>query len=98
MATGQGVITFNFGAAPGTNVVTTTVADTNIGANSNIEIYLKGTDSTVDHNAYEHAIVKLGGFEATPISQTAGVGFVGQAATLLRLTGTVECRYVFADP
>lgn len=98
MATGQGTITFNFGAAPGTNVVSTVVADTGIGATSNIEIYLKGTDSTADHNAYEHAILKLGTFETTPISQTAGVGFTAQAATQLRLTGTVQARYVFADP
>ena len=32
MATGQGPITFNFGAAPGTNIVSTVVADATIGA------------------------------------------------------------------
>jgi hypothetical protein len=97
MASGQGVVIFDFGAAPGTNVVTTAVADANMGATSNIEIYLKGVDSTADHNTYEHAILKLGGFEATPIEQTAGVGFTAQAATLLRLTGQIKARYVFAD-
>lgn len=97
MATGQGIVTFDFGAAPGTNVVASVVADAAIGATSNIEIYLSGLDSTADHNAYEHAILKLGAFEATPISLTAGVGFTAQAATLLRLTGEVKARYVFAD-
>jgi len=98
MATGQGTVTFDFGAAPGTNVVEAVVADASIGATSNIEIYLIGTDSTADHNAYEHSIMRLGGLELTPISTTAGVGFTAQAATQLRLTGTVKARYVFADP
>lgn len=97
MATGQGIVTFDFGAAPGTNVVSSVVADATIGATSNIEIYLIGLDSTADHNAYEHAILKLGTFEATPISVSAGVGFTAQAATQLRLTGQVKARYVFAD-
>lgn len=97
MATGQGTVTFDFGAAPGTSVVETVVPDAAIGASSNIEIYLSGLDSTAEHNAYEHSIVGLGGFEMMPISRTAGVGFTGQAATLLRLTGTIAARYVWAD-
>ena len=98
MATNQGTITFNFGAAPGTNVVSAVVADAAIGASSNIEIYLSGLDSTVDHNAYEHGLFSmLAPIQLTPISRTAGVGFTGQMATQLRLTGTVKCRYVWAD-
>jgi len=98
MATGQGTVTFDFGSAPGTNVVSTVVADAAIGATSNIEIYLSGLDSTATHNAYEHALLQLGGMQMTPVSRTAGVGFTGQAATQLRLTGTIKGRYVFADP
>lgn len=97
MATGQGTVTFDFGAAPGTNVVSTVVSDTAIGASSNIEIYLSGLDSTATHNTYEHGILQLGALQLTPISRTAGAGFTAQAATLLRLTGTVKCRYVWAD-
>jgi hypothetical protein len=97
MATGQGTVTFNFGAAPGTNIVTTAVSDAAISGTSKVEIYLMGTDSTATHNAYEHAILELGGWQATPISVTAGVGFTAQAATTLRLTGTVQARYVWAD-
>lgn len=97
MASGQGTVIFDFGAAPGTNLVTTVVSDAGIGAGSNIEIYLMGTDSTASHNAYEHSLLPLGGFSVQPISKTAGVGFEAQAATLLRLTGTVSCRYVWAD-
>jgi hypothetical protein len=97
MATGQGTVTFNFGAAPGTNVVTTAVTDASIGASSKVEIYLMGTDSTATHNAYEHQLLPLGGISLSPISVTAGVGFTAQAATLLRLTGTITARYVWAD-
>lgn len=97
MATGQGTVTFDFGAAPGTNVVSTAVSDTGVGAASNIEMYLSGLDSTATHNAYEHGILTLGGFDMTPISRTAGVGFTGQAAAQLRLTGTIKARYVWAD-
>jgi hypothetical protein len=46
MATSQGTLVFDFGAVPGTNVVTATVADATIGAASKVELYLMGTDST----------------------------------------------------
>ena len=97
MATGQGVITFNFGSAPGTNVVTTTVSDATISGTSKVEIYLMGTDSTAEHNSFEHSILPLGGLSLSCISVTAGSGFTGQAASTLRLTGTFKARYVWAD-
>ena len=98
MASGAGVIVFNFGSAPGTNLVTNTVSDAGISATSKVEIYLMGTDSTVSHNAYEHSIFQMlapMGLSCTAI--TAGVGFMAQMATQLRLTGTVSARYVWAD-
>lgn len=97
MATGTGTVTFDFGAAPGTNVVTTVVADAGIGAASDCEIYLNGLDSTATHNAVEHQMLPLGGLSLMPISQTAGVGFTAQAMSPLRLTGTFVARYVWAD-
>lgn len=98
MATGQGTVTFNFGAAPGTNVVETVVSDAAIGASSKVEIYLMGTDSTVNHNSYEHSLLPMmGGWAAVVTSITAGVGFTAQAASELRLTGTFQARYVWAD-
>ena len=97
MATGQGTIKFNFGAAPGTNVVETVVSDAAIGESSKVEIYLMGTDSTVTHNAVEHQLLPLGGLSLQVISVTAGVGFTAQAASNLRLTGTFQSRYVWAD-
>lgn len=97
MATGTGTVTFNFGSAPGTNVVSTVVADSGIGAASDIEIYLNGMDSTADHNAVEHQMLPLGGLSLQPIAQSAGVGFTAQAMTPLRLTGTFKARYIWAD-
>lgn len=97
MATGQGTVTFDFGAAPGTNIVTTTVTgQTSIGSGSKVEVYMMGTDSTATHNAYEHAILPLDlALSCTAI--TAGTGFTAQAATTQRLTGTFQARFVWAD-
>jgi hypothetical protein len=99
MATGQGIVVFDFGSAGGgTNLVTTFVSAPTISAGSKIELYTMGTDSTAEHNAYEHSLIEfLDGWQATPISITAGSGFTAQAASKLRLTGTFKCRYVWAD-
>ena len=97
MATGQGTVVFDFGSAPGTNIVFTDVSVPSISATSKVDIYLMGTDSTASHNAYEHAIVELGGLALTCITVTAATGFRAQAATTLRLTGTITARYVWAD-
>lgn len=97
MATGQGTVTFNFGSAPGTNVVTAAVADAAISSSSKVEIYLMGIDSTATHNAIEHQMLPLGGLSLQAISVTTGVGFTAQAMSMLRLTGTFQARYVWAD-
>lgn len=98
MAAGEGTVTFDFGAAPGTNIVTAVVANAAIITGTRIEIYLMGTDSTADHNTYEHAILQLGGWQATPIAINNGVGFTAQAASNLRLTGEIDCQYVYSTP
>jgi PIN domain nuclease of toxin-antitoxin system len=97
MATAQGTVIFDFGAVPGTNIVTTVVPSATISAASKVEVYLMGTDSTATHNAIEHQLLPLLGLSLTPISVTAGVGFTAQAATLARLTGTFTARWVWAD-
>lgn len=96
MASGQGSVVFTFGSAPGTNVVTTAVSDATISGSSKVEIYLMGTDSTATHNSYEHSLLPLD-LALSCISVTGGVGFTAQAATTLRLTGTITARYVWAD-
>lgn len=97
MATGQGTVTFNFGSVPGANVVSTVVSDATISGTSKVEVYLMGSDSTATHNAVEHQLLPLGGLSLQVISVSAGVGFTAQAASLLRLTGTFQARYVWAD-
>lgn len=97
MATAQGTVVFDFGAAPGTNVVSTAVSSATIGAASKVEIYLMGTDSTATHNAIEHQMLPLLGLSLTPISVTAGVGFTAQAMSMARITGTITARWVWAD-
>ena len=97
MATGQGTVTFDFGSAPGTNLVETSVSTSGISAGSKVDLYMMGTDSTATHNAYEHSIVELGGLALNCVEITAGVGFVARAASTTRLTGTFIARYVWAD-
>lgn len=97
MATGQGTVDFDFGAAPGTNVISVAVADAAIGASSKVEIYLMGTDSTASHNTIEHQMVPLGGISLQATAISAGVGFDAQMMSLLRLTGIFKGRYVWAD-
>lgn len=97
MATGQGTVTFDFGATPGTNVVSTVVSSATIGSGSKVEVYLMGTDSTSDHNTIEHQMLPLFGLSLSVISITAGVGFTAQAMSNARLTGTFIARWVWAD-
>jgi hypothetical protein len=98
MATGLGTLTFDFGAAPGTNLVTTTVTGQAAisSATSKVEIFMMGTDSTASHTAYEHAIIPLDAYMSC-ISITTGTGFVAQMVTTQRLTGTFAARFVWAD-
>jgi hypothetical protein len=97
MATGQGTVTFDFGAAPGTNIVTAAVSDAAISGTAKVELYLMGTDSTASHNTVEHQMLPLGGLSLQASSVSAGVGFTAQAMSMLRLTGTFQARYVWAD-
>ena len=96
MATGEGTIIFDFGSGAGTNIATTTnIPAVGITPSSRIEIYLDGTSSTASHNAYEHALLGLGNFAMMPIAKGTD-SFDAQAATSLRLTGTIQARYVWA--
>ena len=75
---------------------TTVTGQGAIGASSKVEIYLMGTDSTASHNAYEHALLPLD-LALSCVTVTASTGFVAQAASTQRLTGTFQARYVWAD-
>jgi hypothetical protein len=85
-----GTATLNFGSAPGTNIVTTTVTgQTSIASTSLIRAFFMG-DSTVDHNAYEHQIMDVA---ATCTNIVAGTGFDIVVSSALRLTGTFKIRW-----
>lgn len=88
-----GTATINFGSAPGTNQVTTTVTgQTSIQATSYVEIFMMGSDSTADHNATEHQIVPMT-LRANNI--VAGTGFDIIASSDFRLTGQFKVRWVW---
>jgi len=85
-----GTATLDFGSAPGTNMVTTTITgQTGILSGSTISAWLMA-EATATHNAYEHMIVPL---RITCGNIVAGVGFDIVAVSDLRLTGTFTCRW-----
>jgi hypothetical protein len=93
MATGVGTATLNFGSAPGTNVVETTVTgQTGITTSSHVEAWLMG-DSTAGHNAYEHAIVPI---KLSCGSLVNNTGFTITASSEWRLTGTFTAHWVWS--
>ena len=93
----QGSTTLNFGAAPGTNHVTTTVTgQAAIVAGSAVEAWVMGAaaDATADHTAYEHMVLDL--YVRTPVTNiVAGTGFDINGITELRLTGLITVRWVW---
>lgn len=94
--TGEGTIEFDFGSGGGSNLAVVTVASqTGFTTSSRLELYLDGTLGTATHNSYEHSIIELGGFSMTVISKATDT-FTVQAATLLRLTGTIAARFIWA--
>jgi hypothetical protein len=91
----QGTATVDFGAAPGTNVVSVTVSgQAGVVNGSAVEAWIMGADSTASHTAYEHMLMARE-VEVTPTLINAGAGFVLTALTQLRLTGLVAVRWVW---
>jgi len=97
MASGVGEAVIAFGAAPGTNIAETTVTgQTDIPAGAYVEAWFMG-DSTADHNGYEHARILPLKVSLAAENVVAGVGFTLVAASEMRITGDVKCRYVWSD-
>lgn len=95
MATGTGTATLDFGAAPGTNIVSVAVTGlTGLVATDHVEAFMMGTDSTATHNAYEHMVAPI---RLSVTSITAGSGFTITGVTDYRLTGTFKIHYVWAS-
>ena len=91
----QGTTTLNFGAAPGTNHVSVdVVGQAAIAADSAVEAWIMGVDSTAEHTTYEHMF--LAGYISTPITAiVVGTGFTINGITELRLTGNIDVRWVW---
>lgn len=97
MATGKGTFTFNFGGQPGsTRAVVAAVTATGMSATSYLEIYIEGTDTTAEHNADEHRLIGALDFGAYATAKNENA-FDAEALSTLGLTGTVACRFVWAD-
>ena len=92
-----GIATLDFGAAPGTNVVSLAITgQSSIGANAYADAFFMAGDSTADHNAYEHRMAPMA--VALSIGDiVAGTGFSIHAMTQLRLSGTFKVRWVWSD-
>lgn len=97
MASGVGEAVLSFGTAPGTNIVETEVTgQTDIPAGAYVEAWFMG-DNTSDHNSYEHARILPLKVSLAAENVVAGVGFTLVAASEMRITGDVKCRYVWSD-
>lgn len=92
----QGTTTLAFGAAPGTNVVTSTVTgQTGLLATDAIDVWIQGNDSTASHNAYEH---KIAGevLRLSVQNVVAGIGFDVIGLSEHRLAGDFKVRWAWA--
>ena len=88
-----GTATLNFGAAPGGNIAVATIAgQAAILGTAKIKVWLQG-DTSANFNAYEHAYVLPAALSMAATNIVPGTGFDIVAATELRLTGEVTCRW-----
>lgn len=95
MATGQGTVTIDFGAFPGSQEASIAFTDATIGAASKVEAYVMADGSTADHSANDHRYLPLLAHFTGRAS--AGVGGTIYGRSLMKLIGTFQLRYVWAD-
>jgi len=95
MATGQGTVTINFGAFPGSNQASVTFVDAAIGAASKVEPFVMANSTTSDHTANDHIYLQL--FAAFSGLPTAGVGGTIYGVAPNKMIGTFKLNYIWAD-
>jgi hypothetical protein len=101
MAFGTGVATVSFPVSAqagkpyiGSNEGKVTVTGiASIDANSSVEVFIMGNDSTTDHNAIEHEIIDL---KLTVENIVPGTGFDIVAISSQRLDGDFKVHYVWS--
>ena len=97
MATGQGIVTVDFGAFPGSNEASVEVTgQTSILGTSKAEAYVMGDDATSDHTANDHRYLPLWAV-FTCGTPTAATGFTIHARSAEKVQGTYKLRFVWAD-
>ena len=91
---GTGIATLDFGA--GSNEAQVDVAVPEITADSKVESWVMGDDTSTDHTASDHRYFPV--FASltcgTPVDST---GFTIYARSIHKLTGTWTVRYVWAE-
>lgn len=88
-----GTAVIDFGAAPGTNIVTVVVTgQASIAANSHIFAFVMG-EATAEHNIYEHQVAPI---KLTPGLIVPGTGFTITAVTEWRLTGRFNIHWTWS--
>ena len=95
MASGQGSVTIDFGAFPGSNEASIAFSDATISGTSKIEAYVMSGDSTADHTANDHKYLPL--WVAFTAESNAGVGGTIYGRALDRMKGTFKLRYIWTD-
>jgi len=96
MASGQGTVTIDFGVFPGAQEASIAFTDATISGTSKVEAYVMADDTTADHTANDHRYLGT-----LPVSfsgsASAGVGGTIIGRALMKLVGTFNLRYVWAD-
>ena len=91
--TGDGFASIDFGSS-GSQVATLTVTgQTGIATGDHVECWVMGNGTTVDHNAYEHAIVPLT-IKCTAI--VAATSFTVLGVSPIHLTGLFKFRWIWS--
>ena len=97
MSSGTGSAEIDFGAHPGANEASVTVASqTDILATSKVEAYVMADDTTTDHTANDHRyFAAFAGLSCgTPVESD---GFPIHARSTEKLTGKFAVRWVWVD-
>ncbi len=94
MATGTGTAEIDFGAFPGSNEASVTVAAAGVTAVTHVEAWVMGSDSTTDHTAADHRYFPL--FAA--LTTEPGVdAFTIHARSAHKLQGKWLTHFVWAN-
>jgi hypothetical protein len=81
--------------APGSNDTTKVITGlTSFTSTDTAQAWIMGSDSTLSHNSFEHAVAPIRLRITNPIT---GVGFTIQASSEFRLTGDFKVRYAYSS-